>query len=91
MDDNPAERALVRRFAPEVAVPDMPEDPAGYIQALAAHRYFETVAFTREDSARARYYAENAQRRELSARVFGHRHVPGLAVDADAGRAGGEL
>jgi FkbH-like protein len=68
VDDNPAERALVRRLAPEVAVPDMPEDPAGYIQALAAHRYFETVAFTREDSSRARYYAENAQRRELSAR-----------------------
>ncbi len=69
VDDNPAERALVRRFAPEVAVPDMPEDPAGYIQALATHRYFETVAFTREDSSRARYYAENAQRRELSARA----------------------
>ena len=33
-DDNPAERAVVRRFAPEVAVPDMPEDPAGYVQAL---------------------------------------------------------
>ncbi len=45
IDDNPAERALVRRFAPEVAVPDMPEDPAGYIQALASHRYFETVCF----------------------------------------------
>ncbi len=68
VDDNPAERAVVRRFAPEVAVPDMPEDPAGYIQALAAHRYFETVAFTREDSSRARYYAENAERRELSSR-----------------------
>jgi FkbH-like protein len=67
-DDNPAERALVRRLAPEVAVPDMPEDPAGYVQALAAHRYFETVSFTREDSARSRYYTENAQRREMAAR-----------------------
>jgi FkbH-like protein len=66
VDDNPAERALVRRFAPEVAVPDLPEDPAGYVQALAQHRYFETVAFTREDSARARYYAENAKRREMA-------------------------
>jgi len=68
VDDNPAERALVRRFAPEVAVPDMPEDPAGYIQALAAHRYFETVAFTREDAARAGYYTANARRKELAER-----------------------
>ena len=27
VDDNPAERALVRRFVPQVAVPDLPEDP----------------------------------------------------------------
>ena len=40
VDDNPAERALVRRFLPEVAVPDMPEDPAGYVQAVVLHRYF---------------------------------------------------
>jgi FkbH-like protein len=68
VDDNPAERALVRRFAPEVATPDMPVDPAGYVQALADQRYFETIAFTREDTQRGEYYAKNAQRRELAAR-----------------------
>ncbi len=68
VDDNPAERAIVRQFAPEVAVPDMPDDAAGYMQALALHRYFETVAFTREDTARSRYYSENAQRKEIAAR-----------------------
>jgi FkbH-like protein len=67
VDDNPAERALVRRLTPEVAVPDLPEDPAGYVLALATHRYFETVSFTREDSSRAHYYAQNARRRELAA------------------------
>jgi FkbH-like protein len=67
VDDNPAERALVRRLAPEVAVPDMPDDPAGFSQALMAHRYFETVAFTPEDLARARYYAANAKRRAAAA------------------------
>ena len=69
VDDNPAERAIVRQFVPEVAVPDLPEDAAGYVQALALHRYFETVAFTREDTARSRYYAENAQRKELASRA----------------------
>jgi FkbH-like protein len=67
VDDNPAERALVRRFAPQVAVPDLPEDPSGYIAALARHRYFETTTFTREDSARARYYFENSRRKEMAA------------------------
>jgi FkbH-like protein len=67
VDDNPAERALVRRFVPQVAVPDLPEDPSGYIAAVARHRYFETTSFTREDSARGRYYLENSRRKELAA------------------------
>jgi FkbH-like protein len=67
VDDNPAERALVRRFLPEVAVPDMPDDPAGFLQALARHRYFETTSFTREDAARSRYYAVDSRRKELAA------------------------
>lgn len=66
VDDNPAERALVRRFAPEVATPDMPQDPAGYIAALARHRYFEPISFTHEDSRRAEYYLQNARRKELA-------------------------
>jgi FkbH-like protein len=68
VDDRPAERAVVRRLLPEVAVPDLPADPSGYIQALAMHRYTETVAFTREDLSRAQYYAENARREELASR-----------------------
>jgi FkbH-like protein len=67
VDDNPAERALVRRLLPEVAVPDMPDDPAGYLHALARHRYFETTSFTREDAARSRYYAADSRRQELAA------------------------
>ena len=34
VDDNPMERGLVRQLVPEVSVPELPEDPAGYIQAL---------------------------------------------------------
>ena len=69
VDDNPAERALVRRLLPQVAVPDMPEDPAGYIQALARLRYFETISFTQEDARRSEYYAQNAKREALSSMV----------------------
>lgn len=67
VDDNPAERALVRQALPQVAVPDLPADPAGYIQALSLHRYFETTGLTSEDTARARYYTANAKRSELAA------------------------
>jgi FkbH-like protein len=69
VDDNPVERAVVRRFVPEVAVPDIPADPAEYVRSLAGHRYFETIALTREDAERARYYAENARRKDLAARA----------------------
>jgi FkbH-like protein len=65
VDDNPAERAIVRQFLPMVEVPELPEDPAGYIAALAEGAYFETTAFSDEDRARARMYRENAQRSEL--------------------------
>ena len=69
VDDNSAERAIVRRLAPEVAVPALPEDPSGYIDAVARHRYFETVSWTVEDASRAAYYADNARRNELRSAV----------------------
>lgn len=37
VDDNPAERALVRRALPEVDVVDLPEDPHGYVRTLASY------------------------------------------------------
>jgi len=67
VDDNPAERDIVRRELPMVAVPELPEDVALYPAILAAAGYFESVAFTAEDSARSRQYTENAQRKELLA------------------------
>jgi FkbH-like protein len=62
VDDNPAERALVRQMAPEVAVPDLPEDPAGYIQAIERHCYFQTVSIATEDMERAEMYEGNVLR-----------------------------
>ena len=65
VDDNPAERARIRSALPMVAVPELPDDPAGYVRALAGHGYFEAVSFTREDSQRAASYAANSQREAL--------------------------
>ena len=62
LDDNPVERAQVREALPEVAVPELPEDPAFYAQTLLAAGYFEAVAFTGEDRERANQYQLNAER-----------------------------
>lgn len=64
-DDNPAERDLVRKFLPMVAVPELPEDPTGYINALQAGCYFETLSFSDDDGNRADYYTANAMRGDL--------------------------
>lgn len=62
LDDNPAERSLIRRLLPQVAVPELPPDPALYARTLAAAGYFESVAFSDEDRKRAKYYHDNARR-----------------------------
>lgn len=71
LDDNPAERALVRRLLPQVAVPELPEDPAHFARTLAAGGYFEAVTFASEDLKRAGYYQENAKRANLQKHISG--------------------
>ena len=65
VDDNPVERGIVRRFLPEVGVPELPQDPAGYVRALDQHRYFEMVALSQEDLERSQMYAADAQRKAM--------------------------
>jgi FkbH-like protein len=62
LDDNPVERALVRQMLPQVAVPELPDDPAYYPRTLAAAGYFESIAFSAEDRVRAEMYESNARR-----------------------------
>lgn len=65
LDDNPAERLQVRTEIPEVAVPELPSDPALYGRTLLAAGYFEAITFSEEDSKRAAFYQQNAQRTAL--------------------------
>lgn len=67
VDDNPAERAIVRRELPEVAVPELPEEQALYPRVVLAAGYFEAVAFSGDDRKRAEQYQANARRAELQA------------------------
>jgi FkbH-like protein len=65
VDDNSVERSLVRQFAPDVAVPEMPTDPADYVEALERHRYFQLTSLTKEDLERTGYYRAEAARKQV--------------------------
>lgn len=65
VDDNPLERSLVRRELPMVAVPEVPEDPSGYVACLAEAGYFETLSITDEDRERSRQYQANLAREQV--------------------------
>jgi FkbH-like protein len=71
LDDSPAERGLVRSLLPQVAVPELPEDPAWYARTLSAAGYFEAIAFVSEDMKRAGFYQDNAKRASLQKLVGG--------------------
>jgi FkbH-like protein len=62
LDDNPMERDIVRQMLPQVAVPELPEDPAWYARLLAAAGYFEATTYSNEDRSRAEMYQSNARR-----------------------------
>ena len=64
VDDNPAERAVVRRELPMVAVPELPEDPTFYAACLADAGYFEALRVSAEDGQRTEQYRQNAARDE---------------------------
>jgi FkbH-like protein len=65
LDDNPAERMQVRNELPEVAVPELPLDPALFSRTMIAAGYFEAIGFSEEDRNRASYYQDNAKRAQI--------------------------
>ena len=60
VDDNPAEREVVRQLVPEVTVVMLPSDPAGYGRALIDTLRFEAAQLTGEDLARSAHYRARA-------------------------------
>jgi len=63
LDDNPFERAIVRENIPEITVPELPEDPANYLEYLYGLNLFETVSFSEEDLVRTQLYQTEALRK----------------------------
>lgn len=66
LDDNPAEREIVRRRFPQTAVPELTE-PEHYVRTLARSGYFEVTSLSADDKKRSEMYRENAQRAQAQA------------------------
>jgi FkbH-like protein len=66
IDDNPAEREIVRTHLPLVCVPELPEDPSNYLPFLISENLFETVSYSGNDLERTKQYQEEAKRVESS-------------------------
>ena len=65
LDDNPFERNIVRENIPGITVPELPEDPAEYLEYLYTLNLFETVSFSGEDAERTKMYQIEAKRAHI--------------------------
>ena len=63
VDDNPAEREIVRQWMPEVHVIELTDDPADYPGLLDEAGCFEVTALSSEDLQRVAQYEDNASER----------------------------
>lgn len=75
LDDNPTERSLIRRELPEVAVPELPSDPALYARTLHAAGYFEASVFSNEDRSACELLSRQRAPRRTAGAGYRHRRL----------------
>jgi len=83
LDDNPVERGLVRQMLPEVAVPELPPDPALYARTLSAAGYFETTRFFGGGHAARRFLPGQQPTCRAAAQCRRHRVLSCVTEHAD--------
>jgi len=62
LDDNPFEREMVRAAIPGITVPELPEDPADWLEFLYRLHLFDTSSLSAEDADRTKRYRAEALR-----------------------------
>jgi len=67
VDDNPAERELVKQMLPQVKVVELSDDPAEYPLLLDQSGWLEIAGLTDEDRKKTDQYRENSQRNKVQA------------------------
>jgi len=70
VDDNPAERALVRQAIPDVKVLELSDDPSDYPLLLDRSGWLQTLEITKEDQRKSEQYRANHSRAKLAEQVL---------------------
>lgn len=64
VDDNPAEREIIKQYAPDVETPDI-KTPDKYIQILDHSGYFEVINISKDDIKKNEMYKNNIERNKM--------------------------
>lgn len=88
VDDNPAEREIIRQQIKVAAVPEMTEaevaQPDQFIRILDKNAYFEVVALSNDDAARNEMYKANAMRQSAQSSFADYKdYLLSLEMKAD--------
>lgn len=85
VDDNPAERLIVKKQIPELGVPEVGA-PESYITTIDRCGYFEVTELSADDLKRTEMYKENAQRSQLQAAFGDYKdYLLSLEMEAEIG------
>ena len=77
-------REMVRRYTPEVTVPNDPADPTGYVRTLLSGGWFNTIELTQEDQKRTNTYKQQAKREEYRTESSSlEEFLHGLEIEVD--------
>ena len=85
IDDNPAERAIVRQSLPEVAVPEVDaQDVFSFIRAMEGNAYFEPASLSADDFQRNKAYMANKERVKLATSAASYdEYLQSLEMEAE--------
>jgi len=67
IDDNPFERNIIRENIHHITVPELPKDPAEYLEYLYSLNLFETTSYSVEDTKRTEHYQKETERNAVHA------------------------
>lgn len=83
VDDNPAEREIIRQQVPGVAIPPM-DKVEHYINVIDRSGFFEVTKFTKDDLKRNEQYKENVARAQLQSNFANYEdYLLSLEMTAD--------
>jgi FkbH-like protein len=89
IDDNPAERELVKQSLPMVEVPNIGDDISQYIHHVDKNGYFDSLNLSEEDSKRNEFYKAEIDRSQCKSTFNNYEdYLESLKMKADISLAG---